>query len=233
MTAGVPARPRGGLAVMADRRLASDHGADFFPTWPWATRALCAHVLPRFQPSPDLILRPGCSVAEPLWRQTVWEPAAGQGHMVRPLCERFELVIPSDIHDYGAGYPQHDFLWPVPMVINPDWIITNPPFRLFIEFAERALALAQRGVALLGRLAVLEGRLRYERLFRSRPPDIVAPFVERVPMAAGRLGDSTATAYAWLVWSRIASETTSVRWIPPCRAQLTRAGDELNGTASP
>lgn len=204
---------------MADRATPADHGADFFPTWPWATRALCVHVLPELQELP------------PPWRQTVWEPAAGQGHMVRPLCEFFDQVIPSDLYDYGAGYPQHDFRSLLPVVYYPHWVITNPPFRLFLDFAERAMASATVGVALLCRLSVLEGQRRYERLFRARPPTIVAPFVERVPMAAGRLGETTATAYAWLVWARKLGATTT-RCIPPCRSQLTRPGDEMIGLAT-
>lgn len=227
--AGANGQPCGGLAVMADRHLAADHGRDFFPTWPWATRSLCTHVLPALLPRPDL---PGAPSTPGRWMQTVWEPAAGQGHMVLPLGEFFDVVIPSDIHDYGAGYPQHDFLSMLPMVARAEWIITNPPFRLFLEFAERALSLAAIGVALLGRLAVLEGRLRYERLFRASPPAIVAPFVERVPMASGRLGDSTATAYAWLVWLRAGAGPTTLHWIPPCRAKLTRRGDDGIGAAS-
>lgn len=223
MTA-TPARPRGGLAVMADRQLPADEGRDFFPTWPWATRALCTHVLPRF----------AAGSADP-WRASVWEPAAGQGHMARPLGEFFERVIASDIHDYGVGYPQHDFLSLLPLPgEQPDWVITNPPFRLFAAFAERALSLARVGFALFGRLAVLESQQRYERLFRDCPPAVVAPFVERVPLAAGRLGETTATAYAWLIWWRRGGgvrHPTELCWIPPCRAQLTRRGDDAIGSA--
>lgn len=207
------ARPSGGLAVMADRRTPADSGADFFPLHPWATRALCVHVLPELQ------------MSAPPWRRTVWEPAAGQGHMVRPLSEFFGRVIPSDIHDYGAGYPQHDFLSPTPLVIHPDWIITNPPFRLFLEFAEQALDMSSGGIAIFSRLSVLEGQRRYVRLFRAHPPTVVAPFVERVPLAAGRLGTTSATAYAWFVWSGNTRDTR-VRWIPPCRDVL-RSDDDV------
>lgn len=229
-TAAAAAGPNWKLSVMADRRSA-DEGLDFFPTWPWATRALCEHVLLPLLPPREMVVRhpPGMTVADLRWPQTVWEPAAGQGHMARPLAEYFASVIASDVHDYGAGYPICDFLTSAPpRAAAPDWIITNPPFNRFGAFAWRALARARAGVALLGRLQVLEGVARHRELFSRFPPAVVAPFVERVPMAAGRLGDSTATAYCWIIWTlpAPADGQTRLRWIPPCRSQLTRAGDE-------
>jgi hypothetical protein len=49
----------------------------------------------------------------------------------------------------------------------------------------------------------LEGAERYHKLFADRPPTIVAQFCERVPMVKGRWDPdaSTATSYAWFVWS--------------------------------
>ncbi|HEY3790599.1 MAG TPA: hypothetical protein VGM09_02125, partial [Bradyrhizobium sp.] len=67
-------------------------------------------------------------------------------------------------------------------VVEPRWIITNPPFGLAIEFALRALELVTEGVALLVRVQWLESAGRYEKLFRDAPPAIFAPFAERVPM---------------------------------------------------
>lgn len=197
-------------AVMARRHEALD-SLDFFPTPPWATRALCEHV----------VSLAGC---------VVWEPACGIGSMARPLAEYALAVGASDIHDHGARIPkfiQHDFLMPyLPQGLGGgDWIVTNPPFRLGEQFARRALDIAEKGVALLVRTAFLESQERY-RLFTERPPALIAQFVERVPMVKGRLDAkaSTATAYAWVVWQRGETDTR-FRWIPPCRKRLERAGD--------
>jgi hypothetical protein len=83
-------------------------------------------------------------------------------------------------------------------------------------------------VAVLVRLAWLEGVERYQTLYRDRPPAIIAPFAERVPMVRGRLDASVSTnmAYAWLVWGQgLTDGPTRVVWIPPCRKALERAGD--------
>jgi hypothetical protein len=44
--------------------------------------------------------------------QLVWEPACGTGIMSAPLSEYALAVASSDVHDYGWGHIQHDFLMP-------------------------------------------------------------------------------------------------------------------------
>ncbi len=133
------------------------------------------------------------------------------------------------MHDYGAGYPLHDFTMPY-LLDGMDWfdaIVTNPPFRLALDFAERCLDIApERGFALLCRAAWSESKKRYERLFQDRPPSLIAQFVERVPMVEGRCdpGADTATAYAWYCW-RPGDHDTRYRWIPPCRKALEAPED--------
>lgn len=196
-------------AVMAQRAEPRD-SLDDFPTPPWATRALIEHVISR--PAP--------------WF-TAWDPACNRGFMARPLREYFGHVFASDIADYGE-HVVSDFLRDDYIAPRPHWIITNPPFRLAENFIEHALGLAFTGVAMLVRTSFLEGVGRYERLFSKRPPAIIAPFVERVPMVKGRCDPaaSTATAYCWLVWHvQAAAAAPRVVWIPPCRKQLEREGD--------
>jgi hypothetical protein len=109
-------------------------------------------------------------------------------------------VVASDLFGYGYGTALVDFLTQKPLV-RPVWIITNPPFRLGIEFTLHALTLASEGVAMLARTQWIETIARYEKLFRDRPPALYAPFVERVPMVKGQWDPdaSTATSYAWFV----------------------------------
>lgn len=203
-------------AVMQRRTEAPD-SLDFFPTPPWSTRALLECVIDR-----------GIQAA------TVWEPAAGEGHMAEVLREYSDDVIASDVHDYGKGYRVGSFVGEGLDVIEieqeVDWVITNPPFNLALEFAERGLAEASEGVALLVRTAWLEGAQRYERLFSKREPNIIAQFCERVPMTKGAWNPAatTATAYAWVVWDRQlgVNEGTTFLWIPPGqRTRLTRPDD--------
>ena len=202
-------------AVMAQRHEPHD-SLDFFPTPPWATRALVEHVL----------IGGGWS-REQIAAATAWDPACGEGHMVRPLRESFRAVGASDVHDYGFG-SVIDFLFSS-HVKNVDWVITNPPFRLAAEFIERGLETATTGVAMLVRTSFIEGVGRYQTLFSKRQPAILAPFAERVPMFKGRIDPegSSATSYSWLVWSKELHHAgrTVVRWIPPCRKRLDRPGD--------
>ncbi|WP_050783353.1 hypothetical protein [Methylobacterium nodulans] len=98
-----------------------------------------------------------------------------------------------------------------------------------VDFVERGLAIATRGVAVLVRTSWLEGGERHRRLFAERPPTIVAQFCERVAMTKGRWDPSatTATSYAWCVWLlRNRSPRAEFTWIPPgTRARCTRPDD--------
>jgi hypothetical protein len=210
--------PKGGTSVM-QRRVELADGLDYFPTPPWATRALLRHL---FGPAPGLACDQSC-----------WEPACGEGHMVRALEEWFGgAVIATDIADYGAQDEICDFTedrWKP--ILPVDWIITNPPFARAEAFIERALRLAYVGVAMLVRTSFLEGAGRHDRVFRpgATPPSEILQFAERVPMVKGRLDRhaSSATSYCWLVWwtHDDLEPRTRFRWIAPCRRELERDGD--------
>ena len=215
-------------AVMQRRHEPHD-SLDYFPTPPWATRALCERLM----------------AVSPLHLLNVWEPACGEGHMARPLAEYFDRVFASDVHDYSDAFPAQDdvcdFLceWDHPPRFMPappeftgakdpaDWIITNPPFRLAQEFIEIALRRARVGVAVFVRTAFLEGIERHRSLFSPRPPALVLQFVERVPLVKGRLDRdaSTATSYCWIVWLKEGAPGTAFDWVAPCRARLERGRD--------
>jgi len=152
--------------------------------------------------------------------------------MALALDDYFDVVEQSDIHDYGFG-PVSDFLHPEPVFApQAGWIVTNPPFNRAVDFARTALLSAGRGVAMLVRTQWLEGEGRYDALFSRRPPQIVAQFVERVPMHKGRwvVNGSTATAYCWVLWlSTPPHDERSTRyvWIPKSRRALSRPADWL------
>jgi hypothetical protein len=219
--------PKNHRAVMASRREAPD-SLEFFPTPPWATRALCKYVL-ELEPGVELIL----SGAE----LSVWEPAAGEGHMAEPLREYFAKVYASDVFDYGRGYDVGAFVVQNAGLVDdlarcpfdPDWIISNPPFKLVDLFVLEALKRARVGVAMFLPATVLGGCIeRYEQFLAELPPTIVAHFVERVPLQKGfwNPNGSTATNYVWLVWVKRRGGRTDTIWIPPGqRIALTKPDD--------
>lgn len=220
-----PSLPFGARSVMASREEPLS-GLDYFPTPPWATRALIEHVLAKSSNPDD---SPDVSGFRQL---SIWEPACGEGHMIEVLREYFGEAYASDVHDYGQGYGVGSFVGEGPNAaccsFKPDWIITNPPYNLALQFASRSLLEAKSGVALLVRTTWLEGGRRYHDLFKKVSPDEVALFSERVPMVKGRWDPkaSTATAYAWVIWRKPSTGETRLQWIPPGqRKKLARPGD--------
>jgi hypothetical protein len=113
-----------------------ERGADFYATPACAVEAL----LRVYQPVPD-----------------VWEPACGDGAIVKVLRALGHPVIASDLHDWGcddstAGV---DFLAVERAPHGCACIVTNPPYQLAQKFVEHALRLVP-DVAMLLRLAFLD-----------------------------------------------------------------------------
>ena len=209
--------PGGGLSIAHNRVEPSD-SLDFFPTPPWATRALFEHVLKhldRFN---------ACKF------QTARDPCCGRGHMSEVMREYFSRVIASDIADYA--YPdceRADFTQKTALDEEAvDWIVMNSPFGPVAEqFWKKSMELAGFGVAMLVRTQWLETPGRYQRIYKDNPPSLVAFFSERVPIHKGRwvFNGKTMTAYVWLVWIKGMLPQPPL-WIEPgCRAALTKPDD--------
>lgn len=216
----IEAEPIGGARTIMASRAEPDDSLDYFPTPPFATRALMEVVLPHL----------GVNHLD-----SIWEPACGEGHIAEVLREYAQEVMATDVFDFGYG-DAHDFLSGEPQW-SPDWIVTNPPFNDKAEaFVLRAIEAARAGVAMFLRLQWLETVGRYERIFKPQPPALIAQFAERVPLCKGRWDPdgSTATAYLWIVWYRSHRGPTEFAWIPPGqRERLTRPDDRERFTANP
>jgi len=211
------ALPRAARAIMASRVEPPD-SLDFFPTPPWVTRALVHEVIGRPRPGEAL---------------SVWEPAAGEGHMAEVLRESFARVHASDIFDYGRGYAVGSFAGGAPnraeCPFKPDWIITNPPFaELGAAFAERANLEARVGVALFLQLRWAESVERW-KLFQRWRPTTIAIFAERCALVRGRWDPnaSSAAAYAWFVWRKPVGTRTLFEWIAPGAAKRHSRHDDI------
>jgi hypothetical protein len=211
MKASHPSAQNRSHAVMS-QRFEGKESLDDFPTPPWATRALMEQIL-----SPLLSGK----------KSSCLEPACGRGFMSEALKEYFYEVDSKDIFEYGYGEVD-DFLSSTSKK-KYDWVITNPPFKNAEEFILKGLSIANKGVAVLVRTVFLESVGRYERLFSKTPPSIVAQFVERVPMVQGRVDKqaSTATGYAWIIWTKDFKGKPLMRWIAPCRKLLEKETDYI------
>lgn len=211
-----------GARTVMGSRVEPDDSLDYFPTPPWATRALVEHVFPQL------------GVRDHVGRQSAWEPACGEGHIAEALREYFADVVATDIHPYGYG-EVHDFL-DDDVSGGEDWIITNPPFGDKAEaFVNKALRLARVGVAMFMRMQWLDSIGRYERIFLRTPPTQIVFFAERVNLCKGRWDPEggTATPYIWLVWLKDRAPVAPF-WIPPGqREALAKADDVERFTAQP
>ncbi|MGK7753758.1 hypothetical protein [Roseovarius sp. C03] len=211
-----------------NRRVTPPGDRDYFPTPPWATRALCEKLKAR-----GWIKR----------RHVAWEPACGEGYMSRPLGEYFGTVHATDLVDCRDTYPDQaavrDFLldWPgLDPEISADWIVTNPPFNRASDFVELALRRSRVGVAMFLKQQFLEGIGRYRDLFSRHWPRLILQFSERVPLVTGTVDPDARTnqSYLWIVWIRRdaapalgldAAAPPEFGWIAPARARLERPSD--------
>lgn len=167
---------------------------DFYPTPPAATRALLG--VERFEGA-------------------IWECACGDGAMAREFwAAGYVDVISTDLVDRGYGISGVDFLKALrPRAPN---IVTNPPFKHAEAFARKALDLTSGKVALLCRLAWLEGAAR-RKMFETTPLARVWVFSKRVHMfrggAAGPRGAGGMIAFAWFVWEHGYVGRPTLGWI--------------------
>lgn len=166
---------------------------DFYPTPPEGTEALL---------SVEAFTGP------------IWEPACGDGAISKVLEAHGHEVVSTDLVDRGYGDPRVDFLmeW-TPRAPN---IVTNPPFKMVAPFMRKALSLSTGKVAMLLRLACLEGTERGE-IFASSPLARVWVFRRRLTMTRGNYeGDvkqGGMLAFAWFVWEHGHDGPPTLGWI--------------------
>ena len=144
------------------------------------------------------------------FRGRIYEPCCGQVHISEVLVKHGYEVFSSDLVDRGYGTPRVDFLMETQ---KHDNIVTNPPFKNALEFAERALELSRYKVALLLKLSFLEGVAR-RNFFRSYPPEKVWVFSQRQAlMKNGEPHSGGMLALAWFVWSKGNIESPTIGWV--------------------
>ena len=162
----------------------------------------------------------------------IWEPAAGDGAIVRPLQAAGFRVIASDIADYGLAGCRIgvDYLSakPVPGI---EGIVTNPPYKLAVRFAKKALR-ETRYLALLLRTNFLESTARLQ-FFRRHQPARIWISSRRLPMMhrhgwKGPRAPSN-TCFAWFVWDARSEQKRVVDWFDWKQITLRREEDLFAG----
>ena len=173
---------------------------DFYSTSPNVVEALVStgelHTQPRFF---------GTSKPAP-----IWEPACGQGHIVKVLNRHGHPVTASDIADRGflpakTGVDfllERDLLAPV--------IVTNPPFSLAADFARHAFELGCSKLVMLLKMSFLEARCRVD-LVRDCPAahgynlSRVYGFIQRAKTEREGMPVAGQPMFhlAWMVWEAV------------------------------
>lgn len=144
----------------------------------------------------------------------IWEPACGDGAISRVLLAAGHDVISSDLVARSYGESNIDFLmeWR-PRAPN---IVTNPPFKLANDFAERALCLTTGKVAFLMRLVWLEGQRR-RAFFERTPLARVWVFSARLPRMHRHEYEgpksTSSIAFAWFVWDHAHEGPPTLGWL--------------------
>jgi len=165
---------------------------DFYPTPPSATEALLN--VERF-------------------KGNIWECACGNGAISKVLESHGYKVLSTDLVDRGYGKTPIDFL-NMPRGISVANIITNPPYSLAEDFVRTALTVTTTKVAMLLKLAFLEGEKR-RRMFESTPLARVHVFSRRLTMM--RNGAPTKAsgmiAFAWFIWEHGYKGFPRIHWL--------------------
>lgn len=167
---------------------------DFFPTPERATLAL---------------------LAVEKFHGAIWEPACGNGAISKVLAAEGYAVESTDLVNRGFGLTPVDFLMEHKS-LAPN-IVTNPPFKLAVPFVRQALNLATGKVAMLLKIAFLEGVERAE-VFKKSPLARVLVFSRRLsfvgPNRKSSLEGSGMMAFAWFVWDHRHSGAPTIGWLP-------------------
>lgn len=162
---------------------------------------------------------------ETLSSDTILEPSAGEGHIVKVLKDFYPYneIVANDIAYRGSrlGIDVNggiDFLNYEPHR-KFDTIITNPPFALAQEFIEKALTLTNRRVIMFAKIQLLEGDKR-RKMFDNSPLKYVYVFSKRVnPLRNGEVTDengkpwASTMCFAWFVWDLEYEGEPIIRWL--------------------
>lgn len=149
--------------------------------------------------------------------ETIWECAAGEGHLSEVFVEKGHTVLSTDLIDRGYGTGGVDFL-ECNNIFDGD-IITNPPYKYGKEFVYKALELVPDGrkVCMFLKLQFMEGKAR-KLLFEKYPPKTIYVSSSRLLCAKNadfngmRASGGSAVAYAWYVWEKGFNGDTVVKW---------------------
>jgi hypothetical protein len=182
-----------GLQIVGSSRANGERQSDdFYPTPPYAVK--------------ELLKRES-------FQGVTWECACGDGAISKVLIEDGLQVESTDLVFRGYGDGGVDFLRSDKKVNN---IVTNPPFKLALEFVEKAKIVSDSKIALFLKTVFLESSDR-KKMFEDTiyPLRSVYQFSKRVTLYKDgiKMKNSGMIAYAWFVWDKSYKGKPMLEWI--------------------
>lgn len=164
----------------------------------------------------DFYPTPSYAVEELLKREvfsgSIWECACGDGAISKVFKKKGFEVCSTDLVDRGYGgtlnFLHSNFI--------ADNIITNPPYKLSLDFVLHAKKLSNRKIAMFLKTVWLESESRYDMFQDEKfPLKTVYQFSKRVTLYKGgiKMKNSGMIAYAWYVWDRDYTGKPTIEWI--------------------
>lgn len=167
-----------------------------------------------FYPTPSRAVE--ALLAAESFQGDIWEPACGDGAISKVFEAAGHRVVSSDLVDRGYGETGIDFL--MEYRSRAPNIVTNPPFKLAVPFVRKSLELTTGKVAMLLKIAFLEG-IERSALFADSPLASVHVFSQRLAFVPGgsrggrKLDGGGMIAFAWFVWDHAHTGKPTLGWI--------------------
>ena len=154
---------------------------------------------------------------------TIWEPACGEGDMSEVLIKEGYDVLSTDLIDRGYGEGGIDFLDDdqIRKFGEFDNIVTNPPFKLGIDFVLQSKKIARKKICVFNKTSFLEGVGRYDMwIDKEFPLKNMYQFSSRVPFSKNEVNDQSYSgmiSFSWFVFEKGYVGKPTIDWIPPIR----------------
>lgn len=154
------------------------------------------------------------------FNKNIWESANGKGHLSNVLIDNGYNVFKSDIVNRNNDNETKiiDFLKTNERPFKESFdIVTNPPYKIALDFCKKGLELLQNGerMAMFLKIQFLEGQERY-KFFKENPPKKI--YVASKRLNCAKNGDfetykSSAVCYAWFIWEKGFKGNPEIDWI--------------------
>ena len=135
---------------------------------------------------------------------TIWEPACGKGHMAEVMKDMGYRVVATELEDFGYGETGKNFIGSA--LIECDWIITNPPFCVSVEFIEQCIAHG-KPFALLCKSQYWHAAKK-TKVFNAFRPRLVLPLTWRPDFLFKGKGAAPTMECLWTVWGTESAKVT-------------------------